>query len=119
MMFSSRYKNNYSFEQRLNESKRVLTKYPDRIPIICEKLYGQKNLPDIDKNKYLVPYDLTLGQFIYVIKKRMKINADEAMFLFVNNKMMSINQTIMNIYYYEKDPDGFLYIKYSKESTFG
>ena len=118
-MFSSRYKSNYSFDQRLNESKRVLTKYPDRIPIICEKLYGQKNLPEIDKNKYLVPYDLTLGQFIYVIKKRMKINADEAMFLFVNNKMMSINQTIMNIYYYEKDPDGFLYIKYSKESIFG
>jgi GABA(A) receptor-associated protein len=118
-MFSSRYKNKFSFDQRLTESKRILLKYPDRIPIICEKLYGQKDLPDIDKNKYLVPYDLTLGQFIYVIRQRMKLNQDEAMFLFVNNKFISINQTIMNIYYYEKDPDGFLYIKYSKETTFG
>jgi GABA(A) receptor-associated protein len=56
---------------------------------------------------------------MYIIKKRLKLQPDEAIFLFVNNKMMSISQTIMNIYYYEKDPDGFLYIKYSKESIFG
>ena len=118
-MFSSVYKNNYSFQQRLNESKRVLLKYPDRIPVICEKLQNQKDLPDIDKYKYLVPYDLTLGQFIYIIRQRLKLQPDEAMFLFANNKLMSINHTIMNIYYYEKDPDGFLYIKYSKENTFG
>jgi GABA(A) receptor-associated protein len=118
-MFKSKYKNNYSFQQRLNESKGILLKYPDRIPIICEKLYGQQDLPDIDKHKYLVPYDLTLGQFIYIIRQRLKLHPDDAIFLFVNNKIMSIHQTIMNIYYYEKDPDGFLYIKYSKESTFG
>lgn len=119
-MFASKYKNKYSFKERLNESKRVLLRYPDRIPIICEKLYEQQTrLPEIDKNKYLAPYDITLGQFIYVIKQRLKINTDEALFFFVNNKMVSINEIIMSIYYYEKDPDGFLYIKYSKESTFG
>lgn len=118
-MYRSKYKNKYSFNERFNESKRVLIKYPDRIPIICEKLYGQPGLPEINKNKYLAPYDITLGQFIYIIKQRLKIKSDEALFLFVNNKMMSINETIMSIYYYEKDPDGFLYIKYSKENTFG
>ena len=56
---------------------------------------------------------------MYIIRQRLKLHPDEAMFLFVNNKMMSISQTIMNVYYYEKDPDGFLYIKYSKENTFG
>jgi GABA(A) receptor-associated protein len=118
-MYNSKYKNKYTFNQRFNESKRILVKYPDRIPIICEKLYDYKDLSDINKNKYLVPYDMTLGQFIYVIRKHLKVNSDESLFLFVNNKIMSINQTIMNIYYYEKDPDGFLYIKYSKENTFG
>ena len=118
-MYYSKYKKNFTFQQRLNESNRVLCKYPDRLPIFCEKLNGQFDLPDIDKNKYLVPYDITLGQFMYIIRQRLKLHPDEAMFLFVNNKMMSISQTIMNIYYYEKDPDGFLYIKYSKESIFG
>jgi GABA(A) receptor-associated protein len=118
-MYNSKYKKNFTFQQRINESNRVLSKYPDRLPIFCEKLNGQLDLPDIDKNKYLVPYDITLGQFMYIIRQRLKLHPDEAMFLFVNNKMMSISQTIMNVYYYEKDPDGFLYIKYSKESTFG
>ena len=118
-MFNTGFKKKYSLKQRIYESERILSKYPDRIPIICEKALGQYDLPDIDKTKYLVPYDLTLGQFIYVIRKRLKLEPEEAMFLFVNNKMMSINSTIMNVYYYEKDPDGFLYIKYSKENMFG
>ena len=118
-MYNSKYKQKFTFQQRINESNHVLGKYPDRLPIFCEKLNNQLDLPDIDKNKYLVPYDITLGQFMYIIRQRLKLHPDEAMFLFVNNKMMSISQTIMNVYYYEKDPDGFLYIKYSKESTFG
>jgi len=118
-MYNFKHKRKNTCQQRLNESIRVLGKYPDRLPIFCEKLNNQQNLPDIDKNKYLVPYDITLGQFMYIIRQRLKLHSDEAIFLFVNNKMMSISQTIMNIYYYEKDPDGFLYIKYSKESIFG
>lgn len=118
-MYYSKYKRKNTFQQRLNETNRVLSKYPDRLPIYCERLNSQIDLPDIDKNKYLVPYDITLGQFMYIIRKRLKLQSDEAIFLFINNKMMSTSQTMMNIYYYEKDPDGFLYIKYSKESIFG
>ena len=40
-------------------------------------------LPDIDKNKYLVPKDLTIGQFSYVIRKT-KNNTRTAIFLFCN-----------------------------------
>lgn len=39
---------------------------------------------DIDKKKYLVPSDLTCGQFVYVIRKRLKLPAEKAIFLFVN-----------------------------------
>jgi GABA(A) receptor-associated protein len=47
---------------------RIRAKYPDRIPVICEKAL-KSNLEDIDKKKYLVPSDLTVGQFVYVIRK--------------------------------------------------
>lgn len=38
----------------------------------------------IDKKKYLVPADLTVGQFVYVIRKRIKLSPEKAIFIFVN-----------------------------------
>ena len=74
---------------------------------------------DIDKKKYLVPDELTIGQFIYVIRNRMKLKPDEAIFLFINKRMMPTTAIIGQIYSQEKDNDGFIYIEYSKENVFG
>jgi hypothetical protein len=43
-------------------------KYQDRIPVIVEKVPNSK-LRDLDKKKYLVPAELTLGQFYYLVFK--------------------------------------------------
>jgi len=32
-----------------------------------------------------VPADLTVGQFVYVIRKRIKLSPEKAIFIFVNN----------------------------------
>lgn len=36
-------------------------------------------------HRYLVPADLTVGQFVYVIRKRIKLSPEKAIFIFVNN----------------------------------
>jgi GABA(A) receptor-associated protein len=38
-------------EKRKSEAARIRQKYPDRIPVICEKANGS-DVPDIDKQKY-------------------------------------------------------------------
>lgn len=119
MSYRYDFKSEFSFQSRLEESSRVLAKYPDRRPIICEKATHKNDLPDIDKKKYLVPYDLTLGQFIYVIRKRMNLRPEEGIFLFINNNVVSGTSIIGHIYEGSRDPDGFLYIKYAKENVFG
>lgn len=35
--------------------------------------------------RYLVPADLTIGQFVYVVRKRIKLSAEKAIFIFVKN----------------------------------
>ena len=115
----SSFKHKYSFQDRCEESYKVSNKYPDRIPIICEKSNIQTQLPDIDKHKYLVPKDLTLGQFIHVIRKRMNLKAEEAIFLFVSNNIPSSSSIVSDLYNRYKDPDGFLYMQYAKENVFG
>jgi GABA(A) receptor-associated protein len=97
---------------------RIRSKYPDRIPVICEKA-PKSNVPDIDKKKYLVPSDLTVGQFVYVIRKRIKLPAEQAIFIFVNGSIPSNAALMAAIFDQHADPDGFLYVTYSGESTFG
>ena len=117
-MPKSQFKYDFSFQKRQQESSRIIIKYPDKIPIICEKAH-QNNLPDIQKKKYLVPNDITVGQFMYVVRQKIKIAPEEALYLFINGKIISNSALIGSIYEGDKDEDGFLYVKYSKENTFG
>jgi GABA(A) receptor-associated protein len=113
------FKKNHSFEKRKEESRKISEKYTDRIPIICEKNPQSIDTPDIDKKKYLVPSDLTVGQFLFVVRKRMKLSPEKAIFLFINNIIPNSTELISQMYKQYKDEDGFLYIVYSGESTFG
>jgi len=112
------FKKENNFDKRKGESKRIREKYPDRIPIIVEK-NSNTDLPDIDKKKYLVPSDLTVGQFIYVIRKRISISPEKAIFIFIENMLPPTSELVSSIYEKHKDDDGFLYIEYSGENTFG
>ena len=117
-----KFKIKHSFESRLTQSKIIINEYPDRLPIICEKSSDKKNkdLPTIDKIKYLVPKDLTISQFLYVIRNKLKLPKEKAIFLFINNRIIASCSDIMkNIYYKYKDRDGFLYITYLDENVFG
>jgi len=79
----------------------------------------KSDIPTLDKKKYLVPADLTVGQFVYVIRKRIKLNAEKAIFIFVNNVLPPTAALMNAIYEEHKDDDGFLYVTYSGENTFG
>jgi GABA(A) receptor-associated protein len=112
------FKASNSFQDRVKESKRIMEKYPDKIPVICERNFTS-TLPKIDKHKYLVPMDLTIGQFIYVIRKRIKITPQQAIYLFIKGHMPPSNEPMNMTYSKFRDEDGFLYISYTNENTFG
>lgn len=113
------FKKNHTFEKRQFEAAKIREKYPDRIPVICEKSPSSKDIPDIDKKKYLVPADLTAGQFLFVIRKRMRLTPEKAIFIFINNTLPPSGDMLSQLYKSYKDEDGFLYVRYSGESTFG
>ncbi|KAL2483737.1 Autophagy-related protein [Forsythia ovata] len=113
-MAKSSFKLEHPLERRQAEAARIREKYPDRIPVIVEKA-ELSDIPDIEKKKYLVPADLTVGQFVYVVRKRIKLSADseKAIFIFVKNILPPTAAMISAIYEENKDEDGFLYMTYS------
>ncbi|KAF2478631.1 peroxisomal membrane protein-domain-containing protein [Neohortaea acidophila] len=114
----SKFKDEHPFEKRKAEAERIRSKYSDRIPVICEKV-EKSDIATIDKKKYLVPADLTVGQFVYVIRKRIKLSPEKAIFIFVDEVLPPTAALMSSIYEEHKDEDGFLYITYSGENTFG
>ena len=113
------FKNRYPVKQRKHDCDQILLKYPDRIPILCEKYPYSKNAPEIDKHKYLVSYELTLGQFMLVIRKRMNIKPEVGLYIFINGIIHSNSTLLQELYLDFRDYDGFLYIEYDIENTFG
>ena len=82
-----------------------------RYQVICEKV-EKSDIATIDKKKYLVPSDLTVGQFVYVIRKRIKLSPEKAIFIFVDEVLPPTAALMSSIYEEHKDEDGFLYITY-------
>lgn len=112
------FQKEYTFEKRKAEADRIRRKFPDRAPVIVEP-HDTSKIGDIDKKKYLVPNDLTVGQFVYVIRRRIKMAPEEALFVFVGNSLPPTAALMSVIYENHKDKDGFLYVTYSGENTFG
>lgn len=109
----------YDFETRQKESESVLSKYPERVPIIVEKSIHCSDIEDIDKNKFLAPRDISFGQFQFNIRKRLKLSPEKSFFLFTDNNILSNTQNIASCYEQYKKKDGFMYITYDSENTFG
>jgi GABA(A) receptor-associated protein len=113
------FKMQNSFDKRFNESQKIKGKFPEKIPIIMEK--GRTSqIPTMEKQKFVVPKDITAGQFLVIIRQKIKLTSAQALFLIINGKYAPLStETMGTIYNKHADKDGFLYITYSAEDTFG
>ena len=103
------------------EIDRIRTRFPSRIPVLVTKSVSKSSveLPNLPKNKFLVPMDLTVGQFMYIIRKQLTLTSDKALFIFVKNTLPTTGVTIKELYAQYADSDGLLRVVYTSESTFG
>ncbi|CAF4415455.1 unnamed protein product [Rotaria socialis] len=127
-------KQNISIEKRKQESEKIRSRYPERIPVVVERVHESK-IADIEKRKFLVPYDFTMAQFQWIIRRSLTLSAETAIFIFVENTNQGVGNFLNNfkqswtipqmtatmgeMYAKHKDEDGFLYIAYSGENAFG
>ena len=100
------------------EAEKIILKYPNRIPVIVSK-DKKCNLNNLKQTKFLVEKDMKFKNFVYIIRKNIKLDKSQSLFILVNNTLASCNQTFSEIYELHKNIDGFLYVTYTSENTFG
>jgi len=121
------FKKERSHDNRLRLSLKILSKHPNRIPIIVNSVDFY-----LEKTRYIVPNDITVGQFIIEARKYIKgidkqssykdvIGPEQSIFIVIeSNNLLPPSSTLMgDVYKKYKDSDGFLYLRICQESTFG
>ena len=98
--------------------KDIKLKYPDRIPVYVNKK-EKSDVPDLTRHKYLVPKEMTLGNFVYILRKNIQLTSDKAIFVFVDNIIPPTSESMNTLYEKHANEDDFMYVIYSGESTFG
>ena len=111
------FKNTRALAQRTIEAQRMLFRYPYRLPVIIE--CGDPKMEALKNVEYLVPKELTIGQLLYVIRRRVKLESTQSIFLFIRNTLPPVSHTLSDVYQMYRDVDGFLYCQYRSENTFG
>eukprot|EP00731_Ephydatia_muelleri_P027023 Em0018g1123a len=112
------YKEEKPFETRQAEAAKIREKHPDRVPVIVEKVPGGR-ISELDRKKYLVPGDLTVAQFMHVLRQRIQLGATESIYLMVGGVTPTTSASMSMIYQDHKDEDGFLYMAYNGENSMG
>lgn len=97
----------------------LMKRYPGRVPVFLEKDPKCSTIPDVDKKKYLVPLDYTVGQFVYAIRKRIRLRNSVAMFVLVDNILPATTESMSHLYKNYKNENNMLHITYTGENTFG
>ena len=80
-MIKYKYIVDNSFDKRKKNFEYIKKKHPTKIPIILEP-YNNKDF-DFVQYKYLIPHDLTLMQFMYIVRKKIEINEEEPYLYFL------------------------------------
>ncbi len=116
------YTKTHFSEDEINRIKReveiVRTKYPNNIPVVVKT----KDKLQLSKTKYLVPADLTVGQFMNVIRKKLEnpLDSSHALYIFVNNCLPQTSSLMSMLYENGKDQKtGMLFVTLCRENTFG
>lgn len=109
-----------SAASRKQEVANIRSKFPNKIPVIVERYGREGSLPLLDKTRFLVPQELTMSQFVTILRNRMQLQSTMSLYLLVNNRsLVSLSRPLSEVYRECRDDDGFLYVTYASQEVFG
>jgi GABA(A) receptor-associated protein len=103
---------------RPGEIDRLKQQFPEKTFVFVSQA-ARSTLPPLDKSKYIVPRSSTISQFLFILRSRMKLPPEKALYLFVKNTLPPSSMTFRDIEHLYADDDGAVRITYAAESTFG
>lgn len=87
----------------------------DVVPIIV----SSNDFPDIHQKKYFARKDLSVAAFIFILRKKLTIAPEAAIYLSANGSMITSGDLLITVFERYKSPAGILYVDCHVENVFG
>ena len=118
------FKQNTNLRDRIKNSSVVIDKYyPDKVPVVIQKLARETCLPELKKHKFLIPGNMSYSSFLIYLRGILTTTVSPSTAIFLTTEgghMMCSNEKMLNVYQNHSDnQDNFLYLFYCSENTFG
>jgi hypothetical protein len=111
------YRERTPLAERQREAARVRAAHPDRVPILL--VPASRACPPAENDRFLAPLELTVAQFAYAVRKRVKLQPSQAIFLHVDGRLASGTAALGALDARHRGDDGFLAVTYALENAFG
>ena len=112
--------NSVIWKSRKEFADKMLSDYPDKVPVILAPFNSSSNSYNLPQSKFLVPRQFTFHDFIFVVRKKLRLSPKESLFLMVNTSIFpNMSRSMHSIYDENKSTDNFLYIFFSSEPVWG
>ncbi|KAG8190727.1 hypothetical protein JTE90_024861 [Oedothorax gibbosus] len=112
-----KYKKRKTFDCRKLESEEIGSLYPSSVPVILEKA-SSNGTPTAQKEKYLVPRNITVADFVLMVRKNMFLHNDASLLLVAGKEILHSSFKMGEVFDECKDEDGFLYLAYNAYKSF-
>ena len=94
----SAFKSGKSFQERVQDSAQIKLEHPDKTAVVVERAGSEKNLPILDKSKFLVPSHVTMHEFTRVLRRRLALSPGQALFLMTARGMPAGTQSLAELF---------------------
>ncbi|KAI5701453.1 hypothetical protein M8J76_013256 [Diaphorina citri] len=112
------YKEKYSLEERIKIGENLARNHPNCAFVILERSPSAL-LPQMPRSNYVVAYEMTVGHFFYLLRKKMALRPEEACFFFIESMIVPADSTRMETLSQRfADKDGLIYMVYSDVNIF-
>ena len=125
------YSQQHSLQKRIEHSTFISAKFPERVPLIVQpKPHSSSTW--LKNSKILAPKTSTIGALLCHVRETIPLDAQCGLYYMVDTSKKEIspflnqqyqiiggNDLVGHLYTQFVKPDGFCYIYYAAESTFG
>ena len=106
-------------EERKEKLEKLLSKNPNKVPIVFEK-HKKSKLGGNDDAKFISTKNIKLGDLVKQLRDMWKLSDDTSLFFSCQNKaILKPDALIGDLYDRCKEEDGYLYIQFREVETFG
>jgi GABA(A) receptor-associated protein len=107
-----------SLEERQEKSKSFRERHPNHIPVLVTE-HKKSEVKGPSLLKFNVSKACKIAEVIMSIKQKTNPTSTAAIYVYVNNEVCNPSQSIVDIDSKYRNEDGYLYLVYSTENTFG